>query len=59
MRNIHRVFTIIFTGSGLKAQSVYRRVQTVDLAITLSAWLGIKPPSGASGRVLGEVVEQR
>jgi len=50
---------IIFAGSGLNPQSVYRRVHTVDVAKTLAAYLGTKPPSGAAGRVLGEVAGQR
>ena len=50
---------VIFAGSGLKPQKVYRRVYTVDVATTLAAWIGAKPPSGAAGQVLGEVVGQR
>ncbi len=50
---------VIFAGCGLKPQKVYRPVQTVDVATTLAAWIGTKPPSGASGQVLGEVVDQR
>ena len=50
---------VIFAGSGLKPLNVYRRINTVDAATTLAAWLGIKPPSGAAGHVLSEVVRQR
>ncbi len=50
---------VIFAGSGLKPLKVYRRINTVDVATTLAAWLGTKPPSGAAGQVLSEVVEQR
>jgi predicted AlkP superfamily pyrophosphatase or phosphodiesterase len=50
---------IIFAGAGLKPQTVYRRVNTVDVATTLAAWLGTKPPSGAGGQVLAEVVQNR
>ena len=50
---------VIFAGSGLKPLTVYRRINTVDVATTLAAWLGTKPPSGAAGQVLSEVVEQR
>ncbi len=46
---------IVFAGAGLIAQSVDRRVQTVDIAPTLSAFLGIKPPSGSVGEPLEEV----
>ena len=50
---------VIFAGSGLKPQKVFRRVHTVDVATTLAAWVGTKPPSGAAGQVLSEVTGQR
>ncbi len=50
---------VIFAGSSLKPLKVYRRINTVDVAPTLAAWLGTKPPSGAAGQVLGEVLGQR
>jgi predicted AlkP superfamily pyrophosphatase or phosphodiesterase len=50
---------IVFAGNGLKLQEVNRRVETVDVATTLAAWLGAKPPSGASGEVLEEVLDQK
>jgi hypothetical protein len=50
---------IIFAGAGLKPVDVFRRVETVDVARTLAAWLGTKPPSGAVGLVLSEVLAQR
>jgi len=50
---------IIFAGAGLKPVDVFRRVETVDVARTLAAWLGTKPPSGAVGLVLQEVLDQR
>jgi len=46
---------IVFAGAGLKAHTVDRRVQTIDIAPTLSAFLGIKPPSGSVGEPLEEV----
>ena len=49
---------IIFAGQNLKPQTVSRRVHTVDVALTLANIVGAKPPSGASGNVLLEVVEQ-
>jgi len=49
---------IIFAGHKLKPQHVSRRVYTVDVAPTLANIVGAKPPSGASGNVLLEVVEQ-
>jgi len=48
---------IVFAGAGLEPQTVDRRVHTVDIAVTLSALLNIKPPSGAAGNVLREVTE--
>jgi predicted AlkP superfamily pyrophosphatase or phosphodiesterase len=48
---------IVFAGSGLKPRTVDRRVYTVDIAITLAAMLNLKPPSGAEGQVLVEVVD--
>jgi len=49
---------IVFAGAGLKAETVYRAVQTVDIAVTLSAYMGIKPPSGAVGVPLTEVLSK-
>jgi len=49
---------IVFAGAGLTAQIVDRAVQTIDVAVTLSAYMGIKPPSGAAGTSLVEVLEK-
>lgn len=49
---------IIFAGNGLKHQNIFRKVETVDIALTLSNYLKIKMPSGASGRPLIEVLEK-
>ena len=49
---------IVFAGEGLTAQTVDRKVFTVDVATTLAAFMGTKPPSGAAGAVLEEVTEQ-
>ena len=46
---------IAFSGMNIPAQHVVRRVQTVDIAVTLAAYLGIKPPSGSAGVPLMEV----
>lgn len=48
---------IIFAGYGIEPQKVSRRVHTVDVALTLAAIVGTRPPSGAAGEVLLEVVE--
>jgi predicted AlkP superfamily pyrophosphatase or phosphodiesterase len=50
---------IIFAGYGLKSQIISRRVHTVDVAITLATIVGTKPPSGAGGEVLLEVLGQQ
>ncbi|GAJ14968.1 unnamed protein product, partial [marine sediment metagenome] len=50
---------IIFAGYKLKPQTVSRRVHTVDVAPTLANIVGAKPPSGASGEVLLEVLGQK
>lgn len=50
---------IIFAGYGIKPQKVSRRVHTVDLAITLATAIGTRPPSGAAGDVLLEVLGQQ
>ena len=47
---------IVFAGNGLPAQRVHRPVETIDIAATLSAYLGIKPPSGSVGKPLVEVI---
>lgn len=47
---------VMFAGMDVKAQSVYRRVRTVDVATTLSAFVGTKRPSGSRGDVLIEVL---
>ncbi len=49
---------IFFAGYGIKPQTVSRRVHTVDVAITLATVVGTKPPSGAAGEVLLEVLGQ-
>jgi len=47
---------IVFAGAGLAAKTVDRPVQTVDVAATLSTFMGIKPPSGSMGKPLVEVL---
>ena len=48
---------LIFAGARLQPRTVVRRVHTVDVAATLSAYLRIRPPSGSVGDPLGEVLE--
>jgi predicted AlkP superfamily pyrophosphatase or phosphodiesterase len=47
---------IFFAGSGVPAQTIGRRVAPTDIAPTLAAYLGVKPPSGSVGTVLTEVL---
>jgi len=48
---------VIFAGAGLRPRRVYRPIETVDVASTLSTLLGTNQPSGAVGEVLPEVME--
>ncbi len=50
---------IVFTGPGVPAQRISRPVETVDVAVTLAVMLGTKPPSGAVGTALHEVLDGR
>ncbi len=47
---------IIFAGMEVQPRRIVRQVTPYDIAPTLSAWLGINPPSGASGQPLQEVI---
>jgi predicted AlkP superfamily pyrophosphatase or phosphodiesterase len=47
---------IFFAGHGVPAQKVDRRVETVDVAATLAAYLGIPRPTAAVGEALPEVL---
>jgi hypothetical protein len=47
---------IIFAGAGVPAQRINRLVHPVDIASTLSAWMGAKTPSAAAGIPLLEVL---
>jgi len=47
---------IIFAGNGLSTKTIFREVETVDIALTLSKYLRIKGPSGAIGEPLIEVL---
>ncbi|HEY9128293.1 MAG TPA: alkaline phosphatase family protein, partial [Sulfurovum sp.] len=50
---------VIFAGANLKPQKVYRKIETVDVARTLSAYVNVKPPSGTNGEILEEVLEKQ
>lgn len=47
---------MIFSGPGITPKRIARRVETVDLAPTMAAYLRIKAPSGSLGKVLQEVL---
>lgn len=48
---------LVIVGNGIKKKQVFRQVETVDLAPTLSALLQIKAPSASSGTILVEALE--
>jgi len=50
---------IFVAGAGVAPRKVYRRVAPNDIAPTLSAIVGAKPPSGSVGELLIEVFEGR
>ena len=45
-----------FAGAGLQPKTISRKVTPYDIAPTLASYLGIKPPSGAIGHPLPEVL---
>ena len=47
---------VIVVGPGITPQRIARRVETVDVAPTIAAYLGIKPPTGSLGEPLVEVL---
>jgi len=47
---------ILFAGPGIGARTIHRNVHPVDVAPTLSAALGVKPPSSSVGTPLEEVL---
>ena len=46
----------MFAGPGIEHQTVNRPVQPEDIASTITAYLGIKPPSGSIGTPLVEIL---
>ncbi len=48
---------IMFAGAGVSPRRISRLVHPVDIAPTLAAYLGIKPPSGSEGKPLLEVLK--
>ena len=49
---------ILFAGPGIPHQTVSRPVGPQDIATTIAAYLGLKPPSGSSGEPLVEVLRK-
>ena len=50
---------IIWMGPGIEPGRIARRVETVDVAPTISAYLGVKYPSGSRGRVMTEITDRK
>ena len=48
---------IIFTGPGVKSQTIHRWVHPVDVAPTIAALLGMTPPGSTQGAPLEEVFQ--
>jgi len=48
---------IVFAGAGLDNEIVTRKIHTVDIAPSLSAYIGTKPPSGSVGDILPELFD--
>jgi len=46
---------IVLAGPGIEPARISRRVETVDIAPTIAAYLRIKPPSGSRGEPLAEM----
>ena len=49
---------VIIAGNKLKGKSIARKIHTVDIAPTLSSFIGAKIPSGSDGDVLPEVTKK-
>ncbi len=49
---------VMFAGAGLPAAKLSRAVTPYDIAPTLASYLGMKPPSGAVGNPLSEVLSK-
>jgi len=48
---------VIFAGVDLQPEAVNRAITPYDIAPTLAAYLGVKPPSGSIGNPLSEVLK--
>jgi hypothetical protein len=54
-----QIVPIVFAGGSLTARRIYREIQTLDVAPTSAAIVGVKPPSGARGVPLVEVLQSQ
>jgi hypothetical protein len=50
---------VVFFGAGIKAGRYNMRVAVNDIATTLATILDVEPPSGSSGRVLTDMLQQQ
>jgi phosphopentomutase len=50
---------IVFFGAGIKAGRYNMKIAVNDIATTLATMLDVEPPSGSSGRVLTEMLQQQ
>jgi len=48
---------VVFAGGKLTAQRIYRAIEPLDVAPTLAAFIGAKPPSGSRGVPLAEILQ--
>ncbi len=48
---------VVFAGMDIKGKKISRKIEPKDIVSTLANLMGTKPPSGADGEVLKEVVE--
>lgn len=48
---------LVFAGFGLDDKIIHQRVSTTDIAVTLSAIMGIKAPSGSQGIILEDALD--
>lgn len=49
---------VVFAGGDLTARRIYRAIEPLDIAPTLAALVGAKPPSGSRGVPLTEVLQR-
>jgi arylsulfatase A-like enzyme len=47
---------LLISGAGIKAGAVPKDARLVDVAPTIAALLGVRPPADAQGRVLDELL---